>query len=165
MKSLLIALTLILFASTNWAQSSKLQEVVVAYYSVKDALIASNSTKASQSAKTFMEKVKNVSTTQFSEHDVKKWKKLSKDLLNYATIIATNSAIKTQRNGFGDLSIAMYRLLHTFHLNQQDVYYQYCPMADKYWLSKKKDIENPYYGSKMLTCGSVKATIKGNSSH
>jgi hypothetical protein len=32
----------------------------------------------------------------------------------------------------------------------------YCPMADKPWLQKDKDIKNPYYGSSMLTCGSFK---------
>ena len=37
-----------------------------------------------------------------------------------------------------------------------DVKLAYCPMADKPWLQKDKDIKNPYYGSAMLTCGSFK---------
>jgi len=28
------------------------------------------------------------------------------------------------------------------------------------WLSKEPAIQNPYYGNKMLTCGSVTETIK-----
>jgi hypothetical protein len=28
------------------------------------------------------------------------------------------------------------------------------------WLSKEKEIKNPYYGSQMLNCGSVEETIK-----
>jgi hypothetical protein len=32
----------------------------------------------------------------------------------------------------------------------------YCPMADKPWLTKDKDIRNPYYGAAMLTCGAFK---------
>jgi hypothetical protein len=32
----------------------------------------------------------------------------------------------------------------------------YCPMADKSWLTKDKEIRNPYYGASMLTCGSFK---------
>jgi hypothetical protein len=40
----------------------------------------------------------------------------------------------------------------------QPVYYQYCPMKKAYWLSKEKDIKNPYYGSSMLTCGKVAET-------
>jgi Cu(I)/Ag(I) efflux system membrane fusion protein len=37
-------------------------------------------------------------------------------------------------------------------------------MADNnkgaYWLSKSKEVQNPYYGQGMLTCGEVKRTIK-----
>jgi hypothetical protein len=32
----------------------------------------------------------------------------------------------------------------------------YCPMADKPWLTRDKEIRNPYYGASMLTCGSFK---------
>lgn len=32
----------------------------------------------------------------------------------------------------------------------------YCPMADKPWLTKDKEIRNPYYGAAMSTCGSFK---------
>ncbi len=32
----------------------------------------------------------------------------------------------------------------------------YCPMVDKPWLTRDKDIRNPYYGASMLTCGSFK---------
>jgi hypothetical protein len=38
---------------------------------------------------------------------------------------------------------------------RESVYYQYCPMKKMYWLSKEETIKNPYYGSKMLTCGNV----------
>jgi hypothetical protein len=42
------------------------------------------------------------------------------------------------------------------------VYYDHCPMykggAD--WLSQEKPIKNPFYGSMMLSCGSVQETIK-----
>jgi len=33
-------------------------------------------------------------------------------------------------------------------------------MKDAYWLSNETAIKNPYYGSRMLTCGSVKDTLK-----
>ena len=32
----------------------------------------------------------------------------------------------------------------------------YCPMIRKPWLQKDGTIQNPYYGSQMLTCGSFK---------
>lgn len=32
----------------------------------------------------------------------------------------------------------------------------YCPMVDKHWLQKDGTVNNPYYGSAMLTCGELK---------
>ena len=43
------------------------------------------------------------------------------------------------------------------------VFKQYCPMAfdgkGAYWLSDSKEIRNPYFGDKMLTCGVVDRRI------
>jgi len=43
------------------------------------------------------------------------------------------------------------------------LYLEYCPMANNntgaYWLSNEKEIKNPYFGDKMLKCGSVKEMI------
>ena len=42
---------------------------------------------------------------------------------------------------------------------QNTIYIQHCPMADNNkgadWLSLNKAIKNPYFGDKMLHCGSV----------
>ena len=39
-------------------------------------------------------------------------------------------------------------------------YIYYCPMADASWLQKEEGTRNPYFGSGMLKCGSVKEQIK-----
>jgi len=53
------------------------------------------------------------------------------------------------------------------HGYDETLFVQFCPMADSnkgaFWLSKSKDILNPYFGSMMLKCGSVKGTIKKKS--
>lgn len=53
------------------------------------------------------------------------------------------------------------------HGYDETLFVQFCPMADSnkgaYWLSKSKDILNPYFGSMMLKCGSVKDTIEKKS--
>jgi multidrug efflux pump subunit AcrA (membrane-fusion protein) len=38
-------------------------------------------------------------------------------------------------------------------------YVYYCPMADASWLQKEEGTRNPYYGSSMLKCGSVKEEL------
>jgi Cu(I)/Ag(I) efflux system membrane fusion protein len=44
------------------------------------------------------------------------------------------------------------------------VYVQFCPMADgnkgASWLSFENKVLNPYFGEKMLSCGSVIQTIQ-----
>ena len=48
-------------------------------------------------------------------------------------------------------------------ISMGELYLEYCPMANGntggYWLSNEKEIRNPYFGDKMLKCGSVKETI------
>jgi len=47
--------------------------------------------------------------------------------------------------------------------NEVPVYYQFCPMANKgkgaNWLSLENKVKNPYYGSRMLSCGKVVETL------
>jgi hypothetical protein len=65
-----------------------------------------------------------------------------------------------QREKFATLSTNMFALAKTMKLSAEPVYQQYCPMKKASWLSNNKAIKNPYYGSAMLTCGSVKETIQ-----
>ena len=77
----------------------------------------------------------------------------------------TNAAdIESQRVAFSTLSNDFIALVKKSGLKSGELYVDFCPMAleDKgaYWLSANKEIKNPYFGDKMLTCGEVKETIK-----
>jgi hypothetical protein len=91
--------------------------------------------------------------------------------LNDGTRIASAAAkitaapdIESQRREYAHLSNALISLVKESGTNSGEVYVDFCPMAmnDKgaFWLSSTKNIRNPYYGDKMLTCGEVKDTIK-----
>jgi len=41
----------------------------------------------------------------------------------------------------------------------EKIYVYYCPMAGASWLQKEEGTRNPYYGSSMLKCGSVKEEL------
>ena len=41
----------------------------------------------------------------------------------------------------------------------EKIYVYYCPMADASWLQREEGTRNPYYGSSMLKCGSVKEEL------
>ena len=65
--------------------------------------------------------------------------------------------IAAARTAFGELSVAIAEYAQATKSGfGPDVRLAYCPMADKPWLQKAKDIKNPYYGASMLTCGSFK---------
>ena len=61
---------------------------------------------------------------------------------------------------FGGFSEQFYNLLEVLDLHQDTVYLQYCPMKKAYWMSAEQEIRNPYYGKSMLTCGTVKDSLK-----
>ena len=68
--------------------------------------------------------------------------------------------ISHQREHFASLSTNMFALAKVLPLSDQPVYQEYCPMKKTYWLSSEAAIKNPYFGSTMLTCGTVTATLK-----
>ena len=65
--------------------------------------------------------------------------------------------IAAARTAFGEVSEAIENYAtKTKSTFPAGVRVAYCPMADKPWLTKDKDIRNPYYGAAMSTCGSFK---------
>jgi len=78
--------------------------------------------------------------------------------------ISSATNIEAQRAAYSDLSNQVISLVKKSGLSKGQLYVDYCPMAlnDKgaYWLSNQKEIRNPYFGEKMLTCGEVKETLK-----
>ena len=77
------------------------------------------------------------------------------NLLNNARSISKTTDLEKQRTVFAELSVALWKLVKVTDNIQDNLYYQYCPMKKMYWLSAEAVIKNPYYGSAMLTCGSV----------
>jgi hypothetical protein len=88
-----------------------------------------------------------------------------------AEAVASNAAkitaatdIEVQRAAYSTLSNDFITLVKKSGLNSGELYVDYCPMAlnDKgaSWISPNKEIKNPYFGEKMMTCGEVKETIK-----
>jgi hypothetical protein len=78
-------------------------------------------------------------------------------------LISTSKDLDIQRNAFISLSESMYQLAKTIQV-ETPIYYQHCPMANDgkgaNWLSREKEVKNPYYGSIMLSCGKTVETIK-----
>lgn len=137
-------------------------ELLLAYYDVKDALVATNGKLTGTKSKDFLDKLNNINTSKLTAQQKDFYKPLKDKIAFDAEHINETQDTEHQRDHFGDLSTNVLTLVKSFGANQEDAYVQYCPMVKKSWLSNNKAIKNPYYGNKMLACGKVTETLQKN---
>lgn len=140
----------------------QLKAVFDNYFSLKDALVNTDAGTSSARAASLVKAIRNVEMGKLSNEEHTVWMKVLKELTAQAEKIATTKDIEKQRGTFALLSENIYALTKVSK-HSETVYYQHCPMFNNgkgaNWLSKEESIKNPFYGSKMLTCGSVQETI------
>jgi len=72
-----------------------------------------------------------------------------------AEAVAKASDLKSARAAFKPLSDSLIKYLADHHV--KDAYVEvYCPMAKASWLQADKNVNNPYLGQEMPTCGEIK---------
>ena len=134
----------------------QLANVLDSYISLKDALVDSDpeeATRAASNVKQALQKV-DMSLLKGDAHEVwmEKLNRMKDGLAN-----VTKANLEEQREAFSVISNALYESLKQFKIDGLNAYYQFCPMAfddtGAYWLSKTKEIRNPYFGEGMMTCG------------
>ena len=104
-------------------------------------------------------------TKNWTAKDRAFYEPLAKKLETDAEHIGDNAKkIDHQREHFITLSNNITSVTKALKINAETTYLQFCPMANDgkgaYWLSQENKVKNPYYGKSMLTCGSVKETLK-----
>lgn len=143
--------------------SSQLKIVFDSYFAMKDALVGDDASRAATEAEKMVAALNSVDTTKLASDQAIVWTKIIKDLLANGKAVSSTTDIASQRASFVLLSKGAYYLVKVIDLGV-DVYHQHCPMYNKGegadWLSKEKAIKNPYFGKKMLGCGSVTETIE-----
>jgi hypothetical protein len=142
---MMVALSLTIMACGSSEKSSVDLSITDRYLAVKDALVKTDALKTQQAAKAFMEVNSN------------------KALRPALEAIAATDDVAVQRQAFEDLSMQMYSLVKSEGA-EITLYKQYCPMAfnnkGAYWLAAEKEVNNPYFGDRMLHCGSVQEELK-----
>ncbi|TDE53345.1 DUF3347 domain-containing protein [Flavobacterium sp. GT3P67] len=139
--------------------TDQLKPVFDNYFSLKDALVKTDSKMASAKSKDLLTAITVVKMETLKMDVHMTWMKVYKDLTADAKNISETQDIKKQRELFKSLSKNTYELIKVSKFTEP-VYYQYCPMQDANWLSKENTVKNPYYGSQMLSCGKTVETIK-----
>ena len=149
----LFSLFTIVSVSAQLKSDAQVTKLYQNYITIKDALASDNADKTSKAATEFIKTASAIDYKVLSEGNVSM---LKKD----ATAISAARDIAAQRESFFNLSDNMIALTKKFKISGNPIFVQYCPMADGSWLSNEKKIINPYYGSSMLSCGSLKSEIK-----
>ncbi|MBN8575839.1 MAG: DUF3347 domain-containing protein [Cytophagales bacterium] len=134
------------------------------YVALKDAFVATDAQQVKVKAEATRIALANVDMQLLTDEAHNDWMTyLSEIDLALKEIQATND-IEQQRIAFSPLSDSFYKSIKAFGLGGAVAYYEYCPMAfnneGAYWLSNTDAVRNPYFGSKMLKCGSVQEILK-----
>jgi Cu(I)/Ag(I) efflux system membrane fusion protein len=134
-------------------------QMLTFYFDLKNHLVNSNAKAASLAASSLHQAYKDFNEEGLDDPDRELWDELSQPLSHQAHSIAQATDLDKQRSAFQSLSDQVILLVEKVGTDQV-VYKQYCPMADEdrgaYWLSKEKEVLNPYFGDAMLKCGEVK---------
>lgn len=140
-------------------QNSDAMQILADYMVLKDALVETNESEAAKAGKKLESSLDLFNLNNYPAKQQKELKDIILDAKEHAEHIG-KSEMSHQREHFKILSkdiIDMIAITGT----KNTLYQQFCPMYDggSAWLSLDKNIKNPYYGSKMMTCGKVEREI------
>ena len=142
----------------------QLAAVFTSYVALKDAFVASDAAKVKTEATDTKDALRKVDMKLLSGTAHNDWMNYLSPIETSLKEIELSADIEVQRKSFSTLSDNMYKSVKAFGLGGKQAYYEYCPMAFNneggYWLSDNEQIQNPYFGEKMITCGEVKEKLK-----
>lgn len=164
MKLLAVTILSCLLAGNVLAHSESfepafVQSLVASYLSVSSALAGDDLAHAKTGASMFVKAMANAPGDDDAKEEVT-------DLITPAQNIIEATDIEAARKAFLELSADMKSLIkHIGITGDEDLYVVHCPMAfggkGGAWVQEGKAIANPYMGSRMLHCGTIREQIAG----
>lgn len=148
-------------SSSMGQKTSNTTMIVDSYLQLKNALVEDNKKKAATAGKMMLDAFSKFDMAALTEAQHKEYMEILESAKEQAEHIV-KSPIDHQREHFEVLSTDINDLI-TLVGTEKTLYQAFCPMYNKgkgaTWLSEFKEIKNPFYGSKMLSCGEVKKQI------
>ncbi len=142
---------------------NQLDALVLKYIQLKDDLVDSDEKSTALSAEEFLRKLKMVDMNLIKGDAHLFWMQQLNALKTHGEKIIETPEIESQRKQFDFLSNALINTIRAFGTNSNHFYVQHCPMAinddGADWIALEEEIRNPYFGEKMLKCGSVKGLL------
>ncbi|MET3114188.1 hypothetical protein AAKU52_001921 [Pedobacter sp. CG_S7] len=157
---LVVALIAIAWIKPGFAQSSQTQSLLTSYYDIKNAFVNSDASEAAEKSTEFSKVLSSIDMKSLTKVEMTAFMSFQDKLSFDANRISESKDIAEQREHFANFSANLFKLAKVVKLTKEPVYYDYCPMKKSYWLSDNAAIKNPYFGKQMLTCGTIKETLK-----
>jgi hypothetical protein len=151
------------FANVDAGVTASIDKLVSDYMKIKDALVADDTSAASDAAGIMSGDLKSIDKSKFTADQKKSYENNEADLKENAEHINAKKVIDHQREHFGMMSDDMSDLVKAFGCTNT-LYTDHCPMANDNkganWLSATKKVMNPFMGKKDMTCGKAIEIIK-----
>jgi hypothetical protein len=142
----------------------QISDLYSSYLALKNGFVDSDASKVKTEAGKTKETLAKVDMKLVTEQAHSNWMTYEGEIASSLAKIQESSDVEEQREHFSDLSNAMYKVIKSYGLGGVKAYYEFCPMAfdnkGAYWISESEKIRNPYFGEKMLGCGSVEETLQ-----
>lgn len=142
----------------------QLATAFAAYVELKDAFVATDAALVKEKAEVTRKALSGVDMQLVTDAAHNDWMTYLSGMDIALKEIQATDDIEAQRTAFSPLSDNFYKSIKAFGLGGTIAYYEYCPMAFNneggYWLSDNNAIRNPYFGDRMLKCGSVQEMLQ-----
>ena len=150
-------------SSVKVEHSKTASAIIDNYLALKDALVQEDSKNAASFGKKLFDAFAKFDFSTQAKQQQKELAEIIEDASEHAEHISENSKdIDHQREHFEILSKDIKDLV-IITGSDRTLFQAFCPMYNNNkggaWLSNSKEIRNPYFGSKMLKCGSVQQEI------
>lgn len=155
---------MVTYTNVDAKAAASIKAIVDHYLHIKNALASDNGSEAASGAKAMDEALGKFDKSLLTAEQKTAYDKNEEELKEHAEHIAKNGdKIEHQRLHFAMMSEVVYEVVKEFGAGLP-LYHIHCPMArdnqGAMWISETKEVKNPYFGAKMLTCGTVEEVIK-----
>lgn len=148
---------------TPKAFRAQLDKVISAYLGLKEGLVEANEDATQQYSSALLVALNGLDGNLLEGKAKAFWEEKRSFIMQHAKLCKEASDIEGKRENFIYLSEPLIKVVEAFGAGKQQLYVDFCPMANNnkgaYWLSKVKEIRNPFMGEEMRTCGEVKDII------
>jgi len=150
-------------AETPTEFKQQLNALANEYIQLKDAFVATDAPTAATAAEKVVAQLEKVDMSLVKGDAHLYWMEQLNALQAHSTKITKMDEVEAQRKQFGFLSDALINSIEAFGTSGDALYVQHCPMAFNNqggdWLALEEQIQNPYFGDKMMKCGLIKKDL------